>query len=524
MLFFFQIHWTETVGQSNERKTSDNIHKLVYLHLPDEDEDFVKYVKDQIVSHGGTIADKLEGNVNYFIAREKLLKKASSTHLKVGNSYANSRSLALIKKSMQQSAGSTPVSIVEKAKRLSIKLKSLEKLISCFQSEKSEDSKSIPQKALKEPFLKLEDNNRAFRPVYFEFSSKDFPRLYFITNFWKSPFRLSQHSLKEITHIPSKISSAGLHKPRKQRLSKYCELCKELFTSLRSHLQTAKHKTFSNDNHNFVEVDAMIALIQSVNIFEPRPTSIQHSDIVMNSDDVHIEPSETTVKVNPYLSLRCNDLDNKPNNCDDYPVFSSFDSTSSILKVTVFQALALIESDSPGMELHHNSNLTAENESHHKVGLSYDTLELSQAAPTPKSNNCKSNLDSDETAIPRSSSAPFGYDIPRLSSTATMGQRHQTLTNILSHSSSVKENDYDESGVGSPKYCERMSSGSFPDCSSFTKNNLIVETDNLVEHVESDTEFDECLSSVSSMAYTSDIYNCTKIDEDGLKFHFKRIR
>ncbi|NXY10603.1 DBF4B protein, partial [Pteruthius melanotis] len=128
-------------------------------------------------------------------------------------------------------------------------------------SSAREQTGAVPQRKLKPPFLKVEDQSRQFRPFHLQFQS--FPDLNFLAPKSSSPFE----PLKSLSN--SCQASAGGKSPRStpvtvpRKRRGFCECCQETFEELQKHLQSPQHQRFAQDSSQYLPVDHVISQLTS---------------------------------------------------------------------------------------------------------------------------------------------------------------------------------------------------------------------------------------------------------------------
>ncbi|XP_036923389.1 protein DBF4 homolog B [Sturnira hondurensis] len=131
---------------------------------------------------------------------------------------------------------------------------------------------------LKEPFLKIEDESRKFRPFHHQF--KSFPEISFLGPKDASPFEaLTTPGSSHRTRAPRRREPQGQEAGRRRRSAHrrrkgYCECCREAFEELPGHLQSAQHQGFAREAHPYAEVDCIIAQLSHSFVESPFQASL----------------------------------------------------------------------------------------------------------------------------------------------------------------------------------------------------------------------------------------------------------
>ncbi|CAN8202002.1 unnamed protein product [Coccothraustes coccothraustes] len=135
---------------------------------------------------------------------------------------------------------------------------------------------------LKPPFLKIEDQNRQFRPFHHQFQS--FPALNFLAPKSSSPFeplKSLSNSCQARGAEGCALHSAGGKSPRSTHVTVprkrrgFCECCQETFEELQKHLQSPQHQRFARDSSQYIPVDRVIS--QLTNSFVERSARVPWS-------------------------------------------------------------------------------------------------------------------------------------------------------------------------------------------------------------------------------------------------------
>ncbi|MBN3312027.1 DBF4B protein, partial [Atractosteus spatula] len=144
---------------------------------------------------------------------------------------------------------------------------------------------------LKQPFVKVEDSSRCYRPLYQHFVS--FPELDFTRPDRFSPFVSPLPPGKEEDCEQNRVknesraltTSEGQRRPgpvvappvaarRPQR--GYCECCQQTFLGLSEHLQSEQHRLFAQDSSHYSVVDRLISQM----LPEFVETQVHHSQLM----------------------------------------------------------------------------------------------------------------------------------------------------------------------------------------------------------------------------------------------------
>lgn len=181
---------------------------------------------------------------------------------------------AMMLAASQKKAGSKKSGdVVSMAKSWGCKVFSLETLLSELKKLKPLP-KSAGEKSrapcgrvhgLTQPFLKVEDHSRGYRPLIHE--TKKWPRPRHTTSPGGCPFDTSR-VIKSSGRVrssrgspsPSKRRSGGPH-PMLTRHKKpgYCECCSVKYKDLRMHLRSGKHMEYASTESNFASLDRLIS-------------------------------------------------------------------------------------------------------------------------------------------------------------------------------------------------------------------------------------------------------------------------
>uniref|UniRef100_W5N0E7 DBF4-type domain-containing protein n=1 Tax=Lepisosteus oculatus TaxID=7918 RepID=W5N0E7_LEPOC len=113
---------------------------------------------------------------------------------------------------------------------------------------------------LKQPFVKVEDSSRCYRPLYQHFVS--FPELDFTRPDRFSPFVSPLPPGKEedceqnrVKNESRALTSMGARQPQRG----FCECCQQTFPGLSEHLQSEQHRLFAQDSSHYSVVDRLIS-------------------------------------------------------------------------------------------------------------------------------------------------------------------------------------------------------------------------------------------------------------------------
>ncbi|KAF3704374.1 Protein DBF4 -like protein B Activator of S phase kinase-like protein 1 [Channa argus] len=148
-------------------------------------------------------------------------------------------------------------------------------------------------KALKSPYLKIEDSSRKYKPLHMQ--SMTFPSLWYSGRF--GPFETphprfekrteqEENKTREKKEVKSSIQNKSetpfscnptLWRPRKKDHS-YCECCHQHFRNLEEHLQSDQHRMFVLDPSNYSVVDLLV--VDMLPEFDPNPS--QQSEETFN--------------------------------------------------------------------------------------------------------------------------------------------------------------------------------------------------------------------------------------------------
>lgn len=153
------------------------------------------------------------------------------------------KQLLSAKKCLQGSA-----SIADCAIRFNIPIiltRQLESLLVADTGQNHASASSKPKVyKIRQPFLKVEDVSRKYRPLIYT------PRVWPLPSIQtskSSPFDKHRSNYHEMTSTARPIGG-------------YCENCKVKYSTLNDHLASKKHQDFANDDSNFEKIDAVISL------------------------------------------------------------------------------------------------------------------------------------------------------------------------------------------------------------------------------------------------------------------------
>ncbi|XP_072417860.1 uncharacterized protein [Chiloscyllium punctatum] len=290
--------------------------KTFYLDLPNNKNS--KYLEDILKKLGGTIESFLSKEVSYVISnsREAKLQNASVNlapipnreHIKnnpVGTPQSVSprdsqmmqisRGKRLLETVIKNNECGGSNSILVNARSWGVKILHLDDILEHFEkrgvkllhaNRKTEGNGCLPKpmckntKAvgkLKQPFLKIEDSSRHFRPLYQQYIS--YPELNYKSHRGFSafdPLKKSEnaHQEQEKSKLRgwrmtnSERDEESLTKPaamhtEKKRQQRFCECCHETFYNLVEHLLSKQHQDFASDPSQFAALDDIMSQLEN---------------------------------------------------------------------------------------------------------------------------------------------------------------------------------------------------------------------------------------------------------------------
>ncbi|XP_067825143.1 uncharacterized protein [Heptranchias perlo] len=288
--------------------------KAFYLDLPNNKN--TKFLEDVVKKLGGTIESFLSKEVSYVISNSKEARlrnksanlasvpnreclknsQASSSHPvnpRDGQMMQISRGKRLLETVIKNNECGAGNSILANACSWGVKILHLDDLLAYFEKRgvkkllnadrKPEgnglSSKSICKRAkagkLKQPFLKIEDSSRHFRPLYQQFVS--YPELNYKSHRGFSAFDPLKKSRNGCQEQKSKLGGcrmtnsegdletftkpAAMHIEKKRQ--RFCECCHETFYDLVAHLHSKQHQDFASDPSQFIALDGIMSQLEN---------------------------------------------------------------------------------------------------------------------------------------------------------------------------------------------------------------------------------------------------------------------
>ncbi|XP_067869353.1 uncharacterized protein [Heterodontus francisci] len=286
--------------------------KAFYLDLPNNKN--TKFLEDVVKKLGGTIESFLSKEVSYVISnREAKLGSKSANSASVPNREYSKNYQARSSQSVNPRDGQTisrgkrlletviknnecggSNSILANARSWGMKILHLDDLLAYFEkrgvkellnaNRKTEGNghspksicKSTKVEKLKQPFLKIEDSSRHFRPLYQQCVS--YPELNYESHRRFSAFdplkksrngRRGQEKSKlgdcRMTNSEGDVETltkpAAMHIEKKRQ--RFCECCHETFYDLVGHLLSKRHQDFASDPSQFTALDGIASQLEN---------------------------------------------------------------------------------------------------------------------------------------------------------------------------------------------------------------------------------------------------------------------
>ncbi|XP_072343164.1 uncharacterized protein [Scyliorhinus torazame] len=284
--------------------------KTFYLDLPSNKN--TKFLEEVVKKWGGTIESFLSKEVSYVISNNKGSKLANLApipnreHLKnnqVGTPQsANprddqimqiSRGKRLLETVIRNNECAGTNSILDNARSWGVKILYLDDLLAYFAkrgikllnaNRKTEGNghsrkyicKNTKVGKLKQPFLKIEDSSRHFRPLFQQYVS--YPELNYKSHKGFSAFdplkksrnghqeqEKSKHGDCRMTNSEGDVES--ITKPiathRENKRQRFCECCRETYYDLVGHLISKQHQEFASDPSQFTVIDDIVAQLEN---------------------------------------------------------------------------------------------------------------------------------------------------------------------------------------------------------------------------------------------------------------------
>ncbi|ORD94646.1 hypothetical protein ECANGB1_320 [Enterospora canceri] len=126
-------------------------------------------------------------------------------------------------------------------------------------------------RAFKFPYVYLEDTKGKCQPVYKEYAKKQ-PALNLNSAFLGCPFLPEKK--------PRAENKTTLKSKRPRSKVRYCEICCSKYDDYESHVSTALHRSFGDDNSNYKAIDAFVTEIRGTTFSQrhPRPSPCERLD------------------------------------------------------------------------------------------------------------------------------------------------------------------------------------------------------------------------------------------------------
>ncbi|MBN3309916.1 DBF4B protein, partial [Amia calva] len=219
-----------------------------------------------------------------------------------------SRGKALVEKVMRNSERCDGSSVLANARSWGVKILYVDDFLAYIEKVSMESSQTKNRKlekkpaapstsrvmkagALKQPFVKIEDSSRRYRPLHQQFAS--FPDLDFSRISRFSPFEppAPQPPGKEEDRVKEKSlglpTSDGKQKPgdlmapplavppvrAKKKNQGFCECCQQAFKEEDEHLQSEQHRHFVQSSSHYSVVDRLISEMSPAFVESPLPDS-----------------------------------------------------------------------------------------------------------------------------------------------------------------------------------------------------------------------------------------------------------
>uniref|UniRef100_UPI00398F2AD8 uncharacterized protein n=1 Tax=Pristiophorus japonicus TaxID=55135 RepID=UPI00398F2AD8 len=314
--------------------------KAFYLDLPNNKN--TKFLEDVVKKLGGTIESFLSKEVSYVISNSKEAKLGSksanlasvpnkeylknnqtssyhSVNHKDGQMMQISRGKRLLETVIKNNECGGGNSILANARSWGVKILHLDDLLAYFEKKgfkkllnanrKTEgnghSSKSICKSAkvgkLKQPYLKIEDSSRHFRPLYQQFVN--YPELNYESQRGFSafdPLKKSRSGCREqeksklgdcrMTNSEGDVETfskpAALHVEKKRQ--RFCECCHETFYDLVEHLHSKQHQDFASDPSQFTALDGIVSQLENEFVEYQSNGCIQRSMKLVSSPETSL--------------------------------------------------------------------------------------------------------------------------------------------------------------------------------------------------------------------------------------------
>ncbi|XP_064023114.1 protein DBF4 homolog A isoform X2 [Pogoniulus pusillus] len=205
-------------------------------------------------------------------------ERQEGTSFKVVDTVHMSRGKSLVEKAIKEQDLIPSGSILSSALSWGVKILHLDDVKSYIEQKKKElyllrrpgsASKDVVKQVpapksksrLKNPFVKVEDRSRRYRPFYLQFHI--FPALNYCVPKPCSPFEMEKKlpSAPKQRNKPNSDKDCGtpLHLPQKDKKRRgYCECCGKKYEDLHTHLESEQHQTFAHSTEYRI-VDEIIS-------------------------------------------------------------------------------------------------------------------------------------------------------------------------------------------------------------------------------------------------------------------------
>ncbi|NXN07695.1 DBF4A protein, partial [Indicator maculatus] len=292
-------------GKTEKLKFKPLTGKVFYLDIPSHV--ISEKIGKDLRELGGRVESFLSKDISYLVSNKKEAKFApslaqispvpspesahhggnSSPHpsncrdrqegssFKVVDTVRMSRGKSLVKKAIKEQHLIPSGSILSNALSWGVKILHLDDVKNYIEQKKKElyllrrpgsASKDVVTGRLKNPFVKVEDRSRQYRPFYLQFPV--FPALNYCVPKPYSPFEVEkklpsapkQTQPKQRNKIISdKDCGTPLHLPQKDKKKRgYCECCGKKYEDLHTHLESEQHQNFAQSTEYRI-VDEIIS-------------------------------------------------------------------------------------------------------------------------------------------------------------------------------------------------------------------------------------------------------------------------
>ncbi|NXX42978.1 DBF4A protein, partial [Tricholaema leucomelas] len=292
-------------GKPEKLKLKPLTGKVFYLDIPSHV--ISEKIGKDLRELGGRVESFLSKDISYLVSNKKEAKFAASlaqispvpspesahhggnssphpstcrerqegTSFKVVDTVHMSRGKSLVEKAIKEQDLIPSGSILSSALSWGVKILHLDDVKNYIEQKKKElyllrrpgsASKDVVTGRLKNPFVKVEDRSRRYRPFYLQFHI--FPALNYCVPKPCSPFEMekklpSAPKQRFVASInkPNSDKDCGtpLHLPQKDKKRRgYCECCGKKYEDLHTHLESEQHQTFAHSTEYRV-VDEIIS-------------------------------------------------------------------------------------------------------------------------------------------------------------------------------------------------------------------------------------------------------------------------